>query len=273
LIRAYEKSPEFRGLSENSRISYLLYLTRANGLMRNGKGQSFPALKIQRKDVRAVRDKLADTPGAANQAIRALQALYAWACDNDIAKENPASGITKFPAKPHKEWADGLLETALADPQVGDAVALFLFTGQRIDDVVAMSWADIRGDHMLVWVKKKGKQIKVAILPELARRLDKMEKRSTAILTNANGQPWTASGLRRKLQQWAKERGHKVVPHGLRKNAVNMLLLAGCSHAQVSGITDQSSQMIAHYARGIDKLELGRAAIIKLDAYRSRSVG
>jgi integrase len=160
------------------------------------------------------------------------------------------------------------LEEALTDPQIGDAVALFFFTGQRIDDVVAMRWNDIRGDHMLVWQKKKDKQIKVAILPELADRLNRMERPALTILTNANGQPWTQSGLRQKLQDWAKARGHKVVPHGLRKNAVDALLEAGCTAAEVGGITDQSLQMVEHYARGSNRLNLGRAAVVKLDAHR-----
>ena len=64
--------------------------------------------------------------------------------------------------------------------------------------------------------------------------LDAQEKTSTTILTNANGVPWTQSGLRQKLQKWAKERGYHVVPHGLRKNAVEQLFLAGCTAAEPS---------------------------------------
>lgn len=268
LIRQYERSPEFRALSDNSRISYSRYLARANALMRTPRGDSVPVRSIERRDVLALRERLADTPGAANQAVRALSALFAWAVDNERAKANPAERVKKFAATPHKEWPDALLDEALDDPQVGMAVALLYFTGQRIDDVVAMSWADIRGDHMLVNVKKKDSQIRVAILPELAERLGALERRAVTILTNANGQSWTQSGLRQKLQEWAKERGHKVVPHGLRKNAVNALFEAGCTAAEVSGITDQSIGMLEHYAKGRNRLTLGRAAVVKFDAAR-----
>jgi integrase len=268
LIRAYEKSPEFRGLADASRRSYSRYLAKANALIRTKRGESPPAKAIERRDVVELRDKLADTPGAASQAIRALAALFAWAVDNEKVSTNPAANVKKFPAKPHEPWPEALIEEALADPQVGLAVALFYFTGQRIDDVCRMSWGDIRGDHMLVWQKKKARQIKVAILPELAGMLNRLGKSATAILTNANGRPWTQSGLRQKLQDWASARGHKVVPHGLRKNAVISLLEAGCTAAEVSGITDQSIQMIEHYARRVNKLALGRAAVVKLEAAR-----
>jgi hypothetical protein len=58
----------------------------------------------------------------------------------------------------------------------------------------------------------------------------------------------------------------------LRKNAVNALLEAGCTPAEVQGITDQSIPMIAHYAKGVNKLKLGRAAVVKLDAARKAKI-
>lgn len=270
LIRQYEKSPEFRALRQSSQYNYSLYLKRANTELWSPTRGSPPAKSIERKDVMVVRDALSDTPGAANAVISAMGALFAWAVENGKLEKNPASGIRKFKAKPHEPWPETLLEEALADPQVGMPVALLYFTGQRIDDVIRMSWGDIRGDHMLVHVKKKDKQIRVAILPELASRLSAQPKDAVTILTNSNGKPWAKGGLRVKLQNWAKERGHKVVPHGLRKNAVNSLLEAGCTAAEVAGITDQSLVMIEHYAKGRNSLTLGRAAVIKFDAARRK---
>lgn len=268
LIRLYQKSPEWAALSDGSKRSYGRYLEVANRLMRDRRGDSPPVKGIERQDVRALRDSLAETPGAASQAVRAIGALFAWAVENEKARENPAKGVKKFKAKPHEKWADDLLEAGLADPQIGMPVALLYFTGQRIDDVVRMNWGDVRGDYMLVNQAKKDKQVRVAILPELAEMLKAQEKTSLSILTNANGQPWTQSGLRQKLQAWAKGRGHKVVPHGLRKNAVISLLEAGCTAAEVSGITDQSLAMVEHYAKDRDGLTLGRAAVVKFDAAR-----
>lgn len=268
LIRQYEKSPTFRDLSESSKRSYLLYLARANALLQDKAGRSIPARKVERRDIVAVRDKLADTPGAANQAIRALGALFAWAVDEEKLKETPVRNVKKFAAVPHDPWPEPLFEEGIADPQVGMAVALLYFTGQRINEVVKMTWTDIEGDHMRVYVQKTKKHIRVAILPELAEMLGRQRNKAVTILTNANGESWTTSGLRQKLQAWAKERGHKVVPHGLRKNAVISLLEAGCTYAEVQGITDQTIPMIEHYAKKVDKLALGRAAVIKLDASR-----
>lgn len=268
LIRLYERSPEFHGLSESSKRSYRLYLGRANRLIRTKGGDSPPAKLVERRDIVALRDAMADTPGAANQAIRALGALFVWAMESEKVPSNPARGVKKFKAVPHEPWPQELVEEGLGDPQIGMAVGLLYFTGQRINEVVKMSWADIRGDHMRVYVQKTKRQIDVAILPELDAMLQRTPKLAPTILTNANERPWTQSGLRQKIQDWAKARGHKVVPHGLRKNAVISLLQAGCTSAEVSGITDQSIGMIEHYAKGANGLTFGRSAIIKFDAAR-----
>jgi integrase len=268
LIRSYEKSPEFHCLAESTQDSYSRYLQVANKLIRTKSGESVAVKHIGRQDILRVREILSDSKGKANQTMRALGAMFAWAVDNEKIEESPASKIKRFPVKPHKEWPDALLEEALADPQVGLPVALFYFTGQRINEVVRMSWADIEGDFMRVYAQKTKAHLRVAVHPELAERLSAVEKTAVTILTNSNGRPWSRTGLRLKLQAWAKARGHKVVPHGLRKNAVNALLEAGCTPAEVQGITDQSIPMIQHYAKGVNKLKLGRAAVVKLEAHR-----
>jgi integrase len=268
LIHSYEKSPEFRCLATASQTSYTRYLAKANSLIRTRGGDSPPAKSIERGDIVKLRETMADTPGAASQALRVLNALFKWGVENDKVKDNPANGIKRFPAKPHEKWPEHLLEAALSDPQVGVPVALLYFTGQRINEVVKMSWADISGGFMRVYVQKTKQRMEVAILPELADRLSATPKLAPTILTNANGQSWTQSGLRQKLQEWASVRGYKVVPHGLRKNAVDSLLEAGCTAAEVSGITGHSIGMVEHYSKGVNRKRLGSAAVVKLDAHR-----
>jgi integrase len=269
LIKAYQRSPEFRNHTEATRLSYERYLEVANkAFRRKSTGLSFPVKNLERKDFLGLRDALADTPGAANQTMRAIGAMFAWAMDNDKIKNNPAQKLKRFAAKPHEPWPDDLLEEALEDPQIGMAVALFYFTGQRINEIVKMSWADIQGDYMRVYAQKTRAHLQVAIHPELGERLAAVEKTAVTILTNANGRPWSRTGLRQKLQLWAKTRGQKIVPHGLRKNAVISLLEAGCTEAQVQGITDQTLPVIQHYAKKVNKLTLGRAAVIIFDTAR-----
>ena len=71
------------------------------------------------------------------------------------------------------------------------------------------------------------------------------------------------------LQAFAAKRGFKVVPHGLRKNAVIALLEAGCSVAEVSAITGQTLQIVEHYAKARSQRRLSRSAIEKWQGHRA----
>lgn len=113
--------------------------------------------------------------------------------------------------------------------------------------------------------QKTGTALSIEMHRDLAEELAQTPKRGLAILADEQGRPLKVADLRYALQQWALARGHKVVPHGLRKNAVNELLLAGCSVAEVASITGQTYQIVEDYARKVNRTKLAEAAIIKLE--------
>lgn len=277
LIRRYEKSPEFRALSENSKRSYSRYLATANKLLRDGRGDSPPATSIEPRDVVKLRETLSETPGAANQVVRSLGALYNWASNpaQGYAQSNPTAKVTLFRGGEHDPWPESLLEEALSDPLVQLPVALLYFTGQRIGDVVRMQWGDFDRilNEIFVLTEKTKTRLRLPVAAELGALLRAAERPSTAIATNGDGRPWTTDALRQKLKAWAKARGYQVVPHGLRKNAVNALFEAGCTGAEVAAITGQSLRMLEHYGKGRSQPRIGRAAILKLEDARQRRNG
>lgn len=55
----------------------------------------------------------------------------------------------------------------------------------------------------------------------------------------------------------------KVVPHELRKNAVNTLLEVGCTVAETAAVSGQSLQIIEHYSRMRSGKRLSSAAMGK----------
>ena len=275
LIGRYERSPEFRALAEASKRNYSRYLAVAARLIRTTQGGSPIAAAIKPEHIVQLRTALADTPGAANAAVRALGALFAWASRPEYGymPGNPAARVTLFESGEHQPWPVELLEEALADPAVRLPVALLYFTGQRIGDVVRMQWNDIEGGDIRVVAQKTGVRLWISLAAELAALLKDAPRTATTILTNAYGRPDTAPALRKRLQAWAARRGHKVVAHGLRKNAVAGLLEAGCTTAEVQAITAHSLQMVEHYAKGRDKRRIGRSAIVKLDDARKAKRG
>lgn len=269
LTRVYEKSPEFRSKAENTKRIYTRHLAYANANFRSKTGRSWPLSIITAEQVVALRDKYAETPGTANAILKSLGALFHWATrpGRRYVKENLASGIDPLEVGEHRPWPKPLIEDALDDPAIRLPVALLYFLGQRIGDTVKLGRGNMANGEIRLTQDKTGKPLTIAIHKRLAKIIEAdVPKGQLVFMLGDRGKPVTESGLRQRIQKWAKDRGHHVVPHGLRKNAVNALLEAGCSVAEVAAITGQSLQMIEHYAKERDQAELGRSAILKFEA-------
>jgi integrase len=168
----------------------------------------------------------------------------------------------------HQAWPKWLVNAALDDPAIRLPVALLYFTGQRISDVVKMGRANVVRGTLHITQQKTGKRLTVPLHKRLAEIIEQdAPKGSMAFLLNERGGAVTESGLRQRIQNWALvKHAQRIVPHGLRRNAVNALLEAECSTAEVAAITGQSLQMIEHYAKERDQGHLGSSAILKFEA-------
>jgi integrase len=76
-------------------------------------------------------------------------------------------------------------------------------------------------------------------------KLDATPKRSTIILTNSVGKPWTSDGFRASWGKACKAAGVVGVTfHDLRGTAVTRLALAGCTEAEIATITGHSLRSV-----------------------------
>lgn len=268
LVRIYEKSPEFLKLAENSKRLYSRHLAYANENFRNKAGRSWPLAVITAEHAMALRDKYAETPGKANAILRSLGAVYAWAAKpgRRYVRENIASGVDQLDMGEHRQWPIGLVQMALEDPQMRLPVGLLYFTGQRISDVVKMGRGNLARGVLSLTQQKTGKKLRIVIHRQLAEIIEADAPEDNILfLVNEHGKPLTESGLRQRIQRWAKDRGFEIVPHGLRKNAVSALLEAECSVAEIAAITGQTLQMIEHYGKERDGEHLSRSAVVKFE--------
>lgn len=271
LLKVYEKSPEFSRKALNTQRSYLNAFAKATKLLRDFEGRSTPLEQIEDSDILAIRDKLLDGQGA-NQTVRSLRALFTWASTKGrkYMAANPAAEIELFDEGEHDAWPEWLVEDALQDEGVRPIVGLLYFTGQRIGDVLKLRWSDIRNGGIELVQEKTGKALRIPVASELQEILDELPRRGLTILAKSTGGPYTYNGVQPKLKAWIRARGRDEVIHGLRKSAVNALLEAECSIAEVSAITGQSLQMVEYYAKMRNQSKLGEAAIVKLDTARQK---
>ena len=262
LVDRYQKSPRYAGLAKNTRAQYDIYLRLIVDHFTPA-----PASAIERRDVRLMQDQMADRTGAANAAIRTMSALYAWGRAEDLVTAEPTRGIVLYPSKDYEPWPEELLAEALASDNMAIKlpVALLYFTAQRIGDVCAMRWNQIRDGYVAVKQEKTKKLLDIRLHSELAALLESTPRTGMTILTDAAGRPTSEERVRIRLQAFAAERGHKVVPHGLRKSSVIALLEVGCSVAETASVSGQSLQMIEHYSKKRSSRTLTSAAILKME--------
>lgn len=265
MARDYEKSRTFAELAAGSQALYGKTLRRIVALF--GK---WPVTQLARHHVQPVID--VEIPGAAsyNIFVAVLRALFKWGKEHGKTTQEPAAGFAKMKTGQHEPWPDDVLEAALVcdDETIRLAVHLLCFTGQRIGDALKMRWSDIRKGVIHVVQEKTGKELWIPLLNELAAVLDETPRRGMTILAAPEGKAFRQANLRGMLQAFTASQGHKTVPHGLRKNAVNVFLEAGCSIAEVAAITGQSFGMVEHYAKRINQKHMAESAVLKLENRR-----
>lgn len=259
LIALYERSPRYQRLAKNSKDNYSHYLGRFSKALGDPAASS-----IVRADVTTVLNLMIKTPAASNAMLRAVSALYQWARGNTEITADPCRDIEEHEGGEHLKWPDELLADALAadDPRIKLAVSLLYYTAQRIGDVCNMTWGDIQDGYIHVIQEKTGKELWIRIHRDLAALLDSLPRPDIARKAKILGGR-DRHTVRLWIQAWAKARGHKVVPHGLRKNAVIALIEAGCTTAEAGAISGQSMAVVERYARQRDTKRLGSGAVLK----------
>lgn len=262
LIDDYAGSIEFRGRADNTRKSYHIQLEKLRA--RLGK---FAVNAITPAHIRTILDSEGWGAATQNIFVAVIGAAYAWGRQRDKATIEPIKDIGKQKTGQHEPWPEDIIEAALAakDGRVRLAVHLLYFTGQRIGDVCALRWGNVRGGRIRLIQQKGGKAMSIKIHSDLQAELDRTPRQGITILTGANGSKVTAQSIREELQAFTAALGAKTVPHGLRKNAVIALLEEGCTVAEVASITGQTFEVVEHYAARVNNDKLSDTAMLKFE--------
>lgn len=282
LIDTYKESGEFLQLSEGYQADKTYYLDLIDA--RHG---PLPVGMMEREHALAARNEFKHTPGKANCLVKHYRTLINWGKDykefriaNGI---NPFDGIKNLKIGELDPWPDELFERAIedADPMMRLAYFLFLYTGQRISDVVKMRRNVVKDDKIRVRQQKTKKWLWVPLHFKLREELLRAPKDSLFLICNRERQQFTEDAVRsrhitimKNLMQhadaegemvtlYAEETGARYKVHGLRKNAVIALLQAGSSVHETAAVTGQSEEMVLYYARQIQQEALAHSAVAR----------
>jgi integrase len=93
-------------------------------------------------------------PVAANRARASLSAMFAWAMGEGLALVNPVAHTNKREERPRdRVLSDAELRVvweALRDDDYGVIVKLLMLTGQRANEMAALSWSEVDLDRGLI---------------------------------------------------------------------------------------------------------------------------
>lgn len=263
VVKSWHASPEWSQLAPTTRREW----TRHSGRLIEAWGD-LEIRGIEPRHVLALRDAWSATPATANNLLRCLTALMSWAVPRGYRPDNPCREVKHLKGgEGYAPWPWEVIEAAQTAlrPDLWWIVALALYTGQRLSDVLAMRWDAIAGGLIAVRQGKTGKRLSIPLHRDLRPVLETIPRRAVQILTDQAGVPWDAGRFQatwgRHRPAIVAERG--LVFHGLRKSAVVTLLEAGCTDAEVAAVTGQSRQMVEHYAKQVNQGRLAASAILK----------
>lgn len=272
-VDAYQVSPWFLSRAAKTQKEYKRYLAIARDIY----GLMDPR-EIMPFNLAELRDEYGlKTPAKANSLVATIGAMYAWGIEKNWADVNPADKVSRLEGGEYQPWPQEIWDLAMAHlrPDFRLFCLFALFTGQRLGDVLAMNLEHVKDDMISVRQAKTGKPLWIPLHSELRptvaeRRLSGIGK--MPLIMSPASKHYTVDyfhaqwGLEMKKEPQCAIRNQGYVPHGLRKNAVNKLLEAGCTEKEVESITGQSPQMVAHYAKAVNQVKLAVSAMKKLEA-------
>jgi integrase len=206
-------------------------------------------------------------PGAANQALQQLHALYAKAADwETFTGRNPADRIKKFPKRSRTRFVQphemAWLLAALAEelPQDQTFFLWLLLTGARVGEARSMKWADL-DLHNALWHKPNTKTnvphtVPIALpLVDRLRQLPRVTEWVFSSQPNVNNgfQPgkWSNTATQHR---WRVIRTRAGLPdiriHDLRRTTASWLAIGGQNLSVIQQVLNHSSLMVTQvYAR------------------------
>ncbi len=264
LCVSYYRSPEFRGLKASTqamRRNIIEGFRLAHG--------SKPLKGLGRAHISEIIGAKANTPEAANNLLKVLRVLLAYAVDQGMIESNPAIRVKKY--RSHGEgfhtWSeDEIAQFHAKHPtgtRAGLAFALLLYTAQRRGDVVRMGWQHVKGDEIAVRQEKTDTPLLIPMHPELMQALASVPRTNLTFLLTEFGAPFTPAGFGNWFREQCNVAGlPQCSAHGLRKSCATRLANAGCSTDQIKAMTGHKSlSEVTRYTRAADQQRLARQAL------------
>jgi integrase len=280
LVTAYKASADYKKLEASTKQNWAPWLDRISDYFGDLSIAQFDRPEKIRPKIRQWRNQWADKPRTSDYGIQVLSRILSYAVD-PLGKlaSNPCEGIKRLYTVDRAEivWA----ETEIAQlkktcsPEIAHAVDLASHSGLRLGDLLRVSWSHVK-EHTIEITTSKSKHRREAIIPlydALRNILAEIPKRSTTILTNSRGRPWTPDGfgsLFIKVKNAAGLADRDLHFHDFRGTAATRFYVAGLSERVIAEIMGWEEDHVARIIRRyVDRAAATKAIIRQLNENRT----
>ena len=259
-VDLYIRSADYAQLAASTQRDYRRYLNRLDKAVG---GRQLSALDTE--FMFALRDRLRATPGAANHAIAVIRALYTFARKRKLVPIDPTEGVDKLRGgEGYRRWTDEDISKfrESAVPMMRLALELGLYTGQRLSDVIRLSWAHYDGAKIRIRQQKTKTLLVIPVHPDLGKLLDAMPRTGLMILATKTGRAFHPRVFSRDFKVAREAAGLTGLSfHGLRHTAASKLAELGAGAPEIQAITGHKSlKLVEHYIRQANQeVQAGRA--------------
>lgn len=255
LVKAFINSSDFKKLRDRTRADYDDHFKHVLARFHDWEIEAFDSKGI-RAAVRDWHDSMSDTPRRADMRLSALVKLIGYATDIELIDRNRLLKMPKMYSGSRRDiiWTPEQLNHFVqnAATPLAQAVMMGLWTGQRIGDLLALTWTAYDGRVIRLKQSKTGARVSILVSDELKAMLDAMPRKAVTILTNGRGLPWAGGfdGYFRKEKARLGIEG--VTFHDLRGTFVTVAKAKGYTISQISdasGHSEKEAERIlkAHY--------------------------
>ena len=272
LIVEHYKIPEFKKLEAKTRRVRMAAFDR---FCEGGDGDRAFA-DMRPKHVRARRNLPASTPGTANNLVKFLRVLLAFAIRYDHHGRNSAVEVDllRGSAEGWHSWTVAEIEQFESKYPVGitprPILSLALYMGQRRADLAILGRQHERDGWLHVTQHKRRNRApirrQIPIIPEQRRIIDDSLKGNLTYIAGSTGWLLKPNTLGNRFRDWCNAAG---LPnrslHGLRTAAASRLAEPRCTEFEIMSITcHMTSKEVTRYTRAASQRTRAEGALARV---------
>lgn len=237
-------------------------------------------LTLRSEHVRAIMRDFRRTPGQANNLLKTLRAMFAFAVEENLIPDDPTKGVNRYKMPPggFTAWNQDQVHTFFTAHKLGTtahlAMMLLIGTACRRSDLVLLGPHHIqdRGGHRsLTFLQAKHgfaeeSRVTVPIIRPLEEALAATPIGDKTFLVSGQGRPYTKHGFGHRFRKWCDEAGlpPELSTHGVRKAVGALLADAGCTPHEIMAFHGHADARTSEiYTRTANRKMLAASAASK----------